>query len=249
MADAKALDGIRVIVTGASRGLGRAIAIACADSGATVGLNYNRSEADARAVADRLGLHGIPLQFDVADSAAVAAAFQRFIERAGGLDAIVNNAGTIKPALLVSALDHDIEAVIRTNLTGVIVCTRAALPHMLIQRRGVIVNIGSVAARQPARGQTVYAATKGAIESFTRAVASEYGRKGLRCECVSPGPLDTDMFAATKALAGENVLDRTPWTRFVTLDEVAAATVAVLSGRAHAPNGSVHTVDGTEPAA
>ena len=249
MADTKALDGVRLIVTGASRGLGRAIAIACADSGATVGVNYHRSEADARAVADRLGTHGILLRFDVADSAAVTAAFQSFIERVGGLDGVVNNAGTIKPALLVSASDQDIEAVIRTNLTGVIVCTRAALPHMLLQRRGVILNIGSVAARQPARGQTVYAATKGAIESFTRAVASEYGRKGVRCECISPGPMDTDMFAPTKALAGQNVLDRTPWTRFVTLDEVAAATVGVLSGRGRAANGSVHTVDGTEPAA
>ena len=138
----------------------------------------------------------------------------------------------MRPSLLVSASDADIDAVIRTNLFGVIACTRAAIPSMLRQRRGVILNVSSVAAARPSRGQTVYAATKGAIEAFTRAVAVEYARKGIRCECISPGPVDTGMFAATKALGGEAVLEQTPWKRFVTPEEIAGKAVLLLSGDA-----------------
>jgi len=170
---------------------------------------------------------------------------QAFVERTGGLDALVNNAAIVRPSLLFSASDEDIDAVIRTNIRGLIACTRAALAPMLRQRRGVILNVSSVAAGRPSKGQAVYAATKGAVEAFTRAVAVEYGRKGLRCECISPGPMDTEMFAGTKALGGEDVLARTPWTRFVTVEEVAALAVLLLSGPAGAVNGSVHTIDGT----
>jgi 3-oxoacyl-[acyl-carrier protein] reductase len=247
MSESRPLEGVRVIVTGASRGLGRAIAIACAASGATVGVNFNRSEADARHTADRLGPNGILLNFDVQDPAAVAAGVQAFVERTGGLDALVNNAAIVRPSLLVSASDEDIDAVIRTNVTGLIACTRAALAPMLRQRRGVILNVSSVAAGRPSKGQAVYAATKGAVEAFTRAVAVEYGRKGLRCACISPGPMDTEMFAATKALGGEDVLARTPWTHFVAVEDVAALAVRLLAGGTGAVNGAVHTIDGSAP--
>jgi 3-oxoacyl-[acyl-carrier protein] reductase len=244
MPESRALEGMRLIVTGASRGLGRAIAIACAQNGATVGINFNRSEHDAREVAGRIGADAMLLKFDVADPAAIAAAFQAFADRTGGIDAIVNNAGIVRPSLLVSASDADIEAVIRTNVFGVIACTRAAIPSMLRQRHGVILNVSSVAAARPSRGQTVYAATKGAIEAFTRAVAVEYARKGIRSECISPGPVDTGMFAATKALGGEAVLEQTPWKRFVTPDEIAGKAVQLLSGDAGSGAGAIHTVDG-----
>jgi 3-oxoacyl-[acyl-carrier protein] reductase len=249
MSESRPLEGVRVIVTGASRGLGRAIATACANSGATVGINYYRSDAEARRTADILGPNGILLKFDVQDPAAVAAGVETFVERTGGLDALVNNAAIVRPSLLFSASDEDIDAMIRTNVTGLIACTRAALTPMLRQRRGVILNVSSVAAGRPSKGQAVYAATKGAVEAFTRAVAVEYGRKGLRCECISPGPMDTEMFAGTKALAGEDVLEGTPWTRFVTVEEVAALAVRLLSGPAGAVNGSVNTIDGTSVSA
>jgi len=230
MRDAASLQGKRVIVTGASRGIGRAIAIACARSGATVGVNFNRSEQEARELAAQLGASAMLLKFDVGDSAAVAAGVASFVERTGGLDVLVNNAGIIRPALLVSAADDDIADVIRTNLAGPIACTRAALPAMIRQRRGVILNVSSVAAEHPSRGQTVYAATKGAIEAFTRAVAIEYGRKGIACVCISPGPVDTGMFAATRALAGDDVLERTPWKRFATPEEVAEHALQSIDG-------------------
>jgi 3-oxoacyl-[acyl-carrier protein] reductase len=230
MHDAGSLQGKRVIVTGASRGIGRAIATACARSGATVGVNFNRSEPEARDLAERLGASAMLLKFDVGDPAAVTEAFESFVGRTGGLDVLVNNAGIIRPALLVSAANGDIADVVRTNLVGTISCTRAALPTMIGQRRGVILNVSSVAAERPWKGQTVYAATKGAIEAFTRAVSVEYGRKGIACVCISPGPVDTGMFAATRALAGGDVLDRTPWKRFATPEEVADLALHTIDG-------------------
>ena len=242
--DSRALEGKRVIVTGASRGIGRAIAIACADAGAQVGVNFHRSEEDARDVAGRIGPQAVLLRFDVGNSSAVSDAFEEFERRAGGIDALVNNAGIIRPSLLASAREEDMCEVVHTNLFGTIVCTRAALRSMLTQRHGVILNVSSVAAERPIRGQTVYAATKGAIEAFTRAVAVEYGRKGIRCHCIRPGPVDTQMLAPTRALADAAVLERIPLNRFVTPAEVADLAVLLLSDRAGAVTGGTHTIDG-----
>jgi 3-oxoacyl-[acyl-carrier protein] reductase len=243
-ADAGTLAGLRVIVTGASRGIGRAIALACGRSGATVGVNFRRSEAEARVVAEQIGENAILLPFDVTDSAAVARAFDEFSSRTGGIDALVNNAGINRPSLLVSASDDDVEAVVRANVVGAIVCSREAIPSMLRGRRGIIVNVSSVAAERPAQGQSVYAATKGAIESLTRAIAVEYGRKGIRCHCIRPGPVETDMFAGTKAIAGDEVLARVPLQRFVKPEEVADLAVFLLSDRASSITGAIHAIDG-----
>ena len=242
--DSATLGGKRVIVTGASRGIGRAIAIACAEAGALVGVNFHRGDADACDVAGRIGPRAVLLRFDVGDASAVSAAFQEFAHRAGGIDALVNNAGIIRPSLLATAPVEDVGEVVRTNLLGTILCTRAALRPMLTQRSGVILNVSSVAAKRPVRGQAVYAATKGAIEAFTRAVAVEYGRKGIRCHCIRPGPVDTQMLAPTNVIAGDAVLDRIPLKRCVTPTEVADLAVFLLSGRAAAMTGTVHTIDG-----
>jgi 3-oxoacyl-[acyl-carrier protein] reductase len=244
MRDGRTLEGSRLIVTGASRGIGRAIAIACGQSGATVGINFNRSADEARAVAEQIGAKAMLLPFDVGDSAAVSRAVETFVGRTGGIDALVNNAAINRPSLLVSACDDDIDAVVRTNVIGPLACIRAAIPAMLRQRRGVIVNVGSVVAERPSKGQSVYAATKGAIESLTRAIAVEYGRKGIRCHCIRPGPVDTDMFTVTKSFAEEEVLARVPLRRFVKPEEIADFAVFLLSDRASAVTGAIHTIDG-----
>jgi 3-oxoacyl-[acyl-carrier protein] reductase len=238
------LHGKRILVTGASRGIGRAIAMACAAAGARVGVNYQRSRDRALAVCDEIGPAAAPLEFDVGDADAVARGVDAFAAFAGGIDGLVNNAGINRPSLLVTASDADIAATIATNLVGPIVCTRAVIPAMLEARRGVIVNVSSVAAKRPSRGQAVYAATKGAIESLTRAVAVEYGKKGIRCHAIRPGAIDTDMLATTKAMAEEDVLARTALKRIGSVEDVAALAVFLLSDEASYITGSIHAVDG-----
>lgn len=231
MAEPRALEGVRVIVTGASRGVGRAAAIACARHGATVGVNFHRSETEAREVAATIGDAATLLRFDVGDPEAVRSAFDAFAERTGGIDALVNNAAIVRPSLLVSAGDEDVEALVRTNILGTIACTRAALGRMLAQRRGVILNIGSVVASSPCRGQAVYAATKAAVETLAAAVDAEYSRKGIRCECLALGAVATEMLAPTLAIAGSARLGRFAPGGIATPESVAENIVARLAAR------------------
>jgi 3-oxoacyl-[acyl-carrier protein] reductase len=244
MAEPQLLEGMRVVVTGAARGIGRAIARACAREGAVVGLNYQSSDAAARALFEEDPERYFLLPFDVRDAAAVSAAIALFRERHGRIDGWVNNAGVNHPALMIAADDDHVREQIDVNVLGPILCARAVLPLMLEQRGGVILNLGSVGATKPGRGQAVYAATKGAMESLTRALAVEYGRKGIRVHCIRPGPIATDMMAATQALAGAEVLDRIPLGRLGTPEDVAALAVFLLSEKAAFLTGGVHAVDG-----
>jgi len=233
------LEGKRIVVTGASRGIGRAIAVACAEAGARVGVNVRKDAPAADALRD-----AIVLPFDVRDGEAVRRNIAAFAGQCGGIDGLVNNAGVNIPSLLVDVKDEDVGAVFATNIGGTIACTRAALPHMLRARGGVIVNVSSVAADRPSRGQSIYAASKGAVEAFTRAVAVEYGRKGIRCHCVRPGAVDTEMLAATRELAEEEVLQRIPMRRVGRAEEVARVVVFLLSDASSYVTGAIHPVDG-----
>jgi 3-oxoacyl-[acyl-carrier protein] reductase len=234
----------RVVVTGANGGLGLAIAAACLEAGARVGLGVHAADKAARALADGHPGRAILLPFDVRDQAAIERAVAGFREFAGGLDGWVNNAGVNRPDLLVTAAPERIREQLDVNLLGPILCARAVLPVMLEQRGGVIVNVGSAAAARPYRGQAVYAATKGALEAFTRALAVEYGRKGIRVHCLRPGPIDTPMLAATRALGEAEVLARVPLGRLGRPEEVAGLAVYLLSDRSGFVTGAVHTIDG-----
>ncbi|MFO0758647.1 MAG: SDR family NAD(P)-dependent oxidoreductase [Byssovorax sp.] len=238
----------RVVVTGARRGIGRAIALAAARDGAIVGINVRRDDDEAQALAAEILAAGAPepviLPFDVTDPAAIDVAIATFTARHGHIDGWVNNAAENRPSLLATADDARIRAQIETNLLGPIFATRAVLPVMMARRAGVILNVSSVAAVRPVRGQSIYAATKGGLEAFTRAVAVEYGKKGIRALCLRPGAVDTAMLAATKALGEDEILGRIPLKRIATPAEIADVAVFLLSDRARYLTGSEHAADG-----
>jgi 3-oxoacyl-[acyl-carrier protein] reductase len=237
------LSGKRILVTGASRGLGRVLALAFARAGAVVGAAFHRSADEARSLAAEAPERIRPLELDVRSASSVDAAVAGFAA-GGGLDALVNNAGLNAPSLLVSADTAAVAAQIETNLLGPLLCCRAALKPMLEKKSGVILNVSSVAAERPARGQCVYAATKAGLESATRALAVEYGRKGIRCVAIRAGALSTGMFERSRAVAGDEALARTPLGRLGDPAEVAALAVWLLSDEARHVTGAVYTIDG-----
>ncbi|PWU12358.1 MAG: hypothetical protein C5B50_21625 [Verrucomicrobia bacterium] len=242
------LEGKRVLVTGAGRGIGRAIARLCAREGAIVGINYYSSEAAARELCEEIQrdekrpAHLVP--FDVSSADAVEKGVEGFCELAGRIDVLVNNAGRFEGGLLATMPVEAIQRMLSINLAGAIYCARAVLPHFLQQRSGVILNVGSVASSRPNQGQSVYVASKGALEGFTRALAVEYARKNIRVICLCPGPVNSDMTAAIRALAGDRVENRIPLGRLGSPEEVARFAVHLLSDQMSFATGSIYPFDG-----
>lgn len=242
------LEGQRILITGAGRGIGRAIARACAREGAVVGVNYRKSEREAVELCAEIerdeGRPAHPVRFDVSVPDEVELGITTFCTLAGGIDALVNNAGRFEGGLLASMPVESIQRLLSVNLGGAIHCARAALPHFLRQRSGLVLNIGSASATRPNQGQSVYVATKGALEAFTRALAVEYARKNIRALCLCPGPVATEMMAATRALAGDEVEKRVPLGRLGTPEETAQFAVFLLSGKMAFASGSIYPLDG-----
>jgi 3-oxoacyl-[acyl-carrier protein] reductase len=242
------LEGKRVLVTGASRGIGRAIARMCAREGAIVGVNYHSSENAARGLCEEIeNLEKRPaylVPFDVSSAGAAEKGVERFCALAGGIDVLVNNAARFEGGLLATMPVDAIQRTLAVNLAGAIYCARAALPYFLQQRSGVILNLGSASSSRPNQGQSVYVATKSALEGFTRALAVEYARKNIRVLCLCPGPVDTDMMAAARALAGDRVENRILLGRLGTAEEVARFSITLLSDQMGFATGSIYPFDG-----
>ena len=241
------LTGRIALVTGGSRGIGRAVCERLAAHGAFVALTYASSEEGARACLEAIeaaGGQGSIHQLDVCDSAAVTALVEELAKAHGQIDILVNNAGIVRDTLLLTMSDDDWLDVIDTNLSGAARCLKAVGMHMMLQRRGAIVNLSSVSAGHPNRGQANYAASKGGIEAFTRAMAVELGRKSIRVNAVAPGVIVTDMSARIRDEAGSEIKKRTLLRKLGQPEQIAAAVHFLVSDAASYITGQVLAVDG-----
>jgi len=235
------------IVTGASRGIGAAIAMRLAAEGAAVVVNYAGREDAAAEVVAAIGAAGgraVALKADVSDSAACLELVEATIGQFGALDVLVNNAGINRDRLLVRMTDSEWQSVIDTDLSGVFYMTRAAARRMLEARSGAIVNISSVVGITGNIGQANYAAAKAGLIGMTKAVARELAVRGIRVNAVAPGFVETDMTGALPESARENFLRSIALGRFGAGEDIAAAVAFLASDDASYVTGQVLTVDG-----
>ncbi len=226
------LDGKAALVTGASRGIGRAIAVELAREGAKVAVNYQSSDAKAQAVVDeisKLGGTAILAKANLADRESARAMVKNVAEELGGLDILVNNAGITRDRSLRKMTDEQWEEVIGTNLNGYFYTTSAAIPIMTEGNFGRIVNISSMNGQIGAFGQANYSASKGGIIAFTKTAALELAPTGITVNTVSPGFTETDMFAEVPEKVQESIKKRIPMGRFGQPAEIAKAVSFLIT--------------------
>jgi 3-oxoacyl-[acyl-carrier protein] reductase len=236
-----------VAVTGASRGLGRALAVAFAREGASVVVGYRSRERDAQAAVEEARAAGgtaTAIAFDVTDAAATSAAFDRVRSELGAVDVLVNNAGVARDNLLPMMSDDDFDQVVGVNLRGAFVCCRAVVKPMIARGDGAIVNIASVSGLRGSPGQASYSASKGGLIALTRTLAAELAPRGIRVNAVVPGYLATGMAARMDRRKLDDGIARTPLGRAGTADEVARAVLFLASSDASYIVGQAIAVDG-----
>jgi 3-oxoacyl-[acyl-carrier protein] reductase len=240
------LQGQVALVTGASRGIGRAIAKALAAEGSTVVLTARDSARLAEVVAEIAAAGGkaVARAMDVADRASVEAAFDEVVKAHGRIDHLVNNAGITRDNLVLRMKDDDWQQVLGTNLTGVFLCTQAVLRPMLKQRSGRIVNVTSVVGLLGNPGQANYAASKAGVVGFTKSVAREVASRSITVNAVAPGFIETDMTAAMTDKAREALASSIPLGRTGRPEDVAGAVVFLVGDAAAYVTGQVLAVDG-----
>jgi 3-oxoacyl-[acyl-carrier protein] reductase len=238
---------IIALVTGGSRGIGRAISVRLSDSGAFVFINYHQNEKAAaetlRIIRDKGG-DGEICRFDVSDFTATQESIQSIIDTKGTIDILVNNAAVSIDGLFVRTKEQDWDNIIDTNLKGTFNCCRAVTRHMMKQRSGRIVNISSVVAEVGNAGQTLYSASKAGVLGLTKSLARELGPRNICVNAVAPGYIETDM---TDSLSEENrakIIRQIPLSRPGTPEDVAGAVAFLVSGDADYITGHVIRVGG-----
>jgi 3-oxoacyl-[acyl-carrier protein] reductase len=235
------------LVTGASRGIGRAIAVDLARRGHSVAINYLTSADEAKetlALVEDQGGNGICVRADVSDSAEVGRCFSEIEMALGTVEVLVNNAGTRVDGLALSLTDDAWDRVIRTNLYGTFVCCRRALRPMLRARRGRIINITSTAGLRGSPGQVNYSAAKAGIVGLTRTLAKEVAAKGITVNAVAPGLIDTDLTSTLSDKQRGQLVSVIPQKKAGTPQDIASIVGFLCSDEAHYVTGSVFVADG-----
>ena len=241
------LTGKVALVTGASRGLGKAIAFQIAKEGAQVVVNYAKSAERAREVADAIqsaGGNALTMQTDVSSFEEVEKMVDTIYEKFGRIDILVNNAGVNRDELLISMEKEDWNTVISTNLGGLFHCTKAVAKYMMLQKNGRIINISSIAGERGGRGQSNYAASKGGVNAFTRSVAMELAPKKITVNAVAPGVFETEMSSTVIRRAKDHILNSIALKRLGQAKEVAKVVAFLASDDSSYITGEVIRVDG-----
>jgi 3-oxoacyl-(acyl-carrier-protein) reductase len=240
------LTGKACLVTGASRGIGRAIALELGRQGASVAVGFTNNEAAAQDVAAEIAKSGgesFAFGCDVQDPAAIAPAVAGIVERFGKIDVLVNNAGITRDRSLAKMSPEEWDAVIQTNLSSVFHLTSRVLPHMVEAKYGRIVNISSVIGLHGNFGQANYAAAKAGIIGFTKSAALELARKGITVNAIAPGFIETEMIAAMPDEVRARILEKIPMGRFGRPEEIAQV-VTFLVSQGDYITGQVIAIDG-----
>jgi 3-oxoacyl-[acyl-carrier protein] reductase len=241
------LQGKVVLVTGASRGIGKAIALKFAEYGASVCINYLNNDSKAQEVQDELRKYNVPsllLKGSVASLAYVKEMFAAVKKELEHIDILVNNAGITKDGFLMTMKEEQWDNVVNTNLKGVYNCCKTVLPLMIGNKAGKIINISSVAALSGTVGQTSYAATKAGIIGLTKSLAKETAKFNIQVNAVAPGFIDTDMVSSIPARMQEKYIDSIPVKRWGTAEEVAEIVAFLASNRSDYILGQTIVIDG-----
>ncbi len=245
MTTANPLSDQTAVVTGASRGIGKAIAIALGKAGIEVVINYANSPEKAQEVVEEIldsGGKAYSMQGNVGDEKSVETIFKKVLERSGRIDILINNAGITRDGLLMRMKTEDWQSLIDLNLTGVFLCTRAVARQMLKQKSGRIINITSVVGLMGNAGQSNYAAAKAGVIGLTKSTAKEFASRGITVNAVAPGFIDTDM---TKGLKAEEILSAIPLGHFGKPEHIAGAVYYLATDQsASYITGQVLQVDG-----
>ena len=241
------IEGRGALVTGASKGIGKAIALRLAEMGVKVAVNYNTSSAAAEDVVKAIqeqGVESFSIQADVSKPDQVAAMVEKVSEAWGNIDILVNNAGIIDDGLLVRMSDEAWDRVIGTNLNGTFYCTRAVIRSMMRQRWGRVINIGSVVGIRGNAGQVNYSASKAGIMGFTKSLAKEIATRNVTVNTVTPGYISTGTVEGLSKEIKDRIMTWIPQGHFGEVDDVAHLVAFIASEKAKYMTGQILSVDG-----